>query len=186
MATLLFYLTAACFIVTSLAAPSSPPDAQLNGVSGPYFDGVEGADRAEVAGLLATLVFKSEDDITSGDVDDMAPRSELSLFVVMNEYKNDRLIRQSQCFQDLEHGVPHLQVSCIIFLFFIFFVLLSSIPVESAAEVLVENDANSHQPSWLSFSLDFVYGYYRLSDGRRRSGYCRLATNAEGISRASY
>ena len=113
---LLNYLTAACFVGFSLAAPSTDSGAQLNGVQGPYFDGIEGADRAEIAGLLVTLVMKSADASAiaeggSSDSDKVASRSDISLFAVINGYKDGRLIRQSDCFRDLENGMPHLQVS---------------------------------------------------------------------------
>ena len=117
----LLSLTVAYFLATSLAAPgpSTKPTSnlQLNGVPGPYFDGVEGADRAEIAGIMATLILNNgngntdEDSSSSSNRDDAATKSKLWLFIVVNEYKDDRLIRQSECFRDVVDGMPELHVS---------------------------------------------------------------------------
>lgn len=107
---------------SSLAAPGPPtkptPNSpgsreQLDGVPGPYFDGAEGADRAGVAGILATLILHEEDGGPGNESEsnDKNANSDLSLFVVMNEYKDDKLIRQSNCFQEIQDGVSVFNVS---------------------------------------------------------------------------
>ena len=57
---------------------------QLNGVRGPYYDGVSGANQAEIAGILAVkeAIFDLE---------------RLTVFIALNEYRDGKLIRQSSC-----------------------------------------------------------------------------------------
>ena len=110
--------TLAHVLGSSLAAPGPPiepspfsPESkiQLNGVPGPYHDGTEGADSARIAGVLATLILHEADNETESKA--TTETSDLSLFVVLNEYKDNHLIRQSSCFQEIENGVPVFEVS---------------------------------------------------------------------------
>ena len=118
----LLTITLTHILGSSLAAPGPPikstefppgSNVQLNGVPGPYYDGAKGADSAEVAGILATLILHEGNGDTGNksESDDKNANSDLSLFVVMNEYKLNQLIRQSNCFQEIENGMRVLNVS---------------------------------------------------------------------------